>query len=129
VLVPPAVLSTLLLLLTLTTTAEAQDAPLGVRGPRAAQVWSAVPRGPLHQAFAPDSVRHRVRPTHWKEGALIGGLAAGVGLALVGDALCRGSDAAGDCGGALTAGFLVGGVMGGFVGMLIGGQVPKDEDD
>ena len=126
---PSAALPMLLLLLILTTSSEAQAAPPRVRGPGPSRILSAVPRGPLHQAFVPDSVRHRVRPTHWKEGAFIGGLTTGLGLALVADALCRGSDADGDCGGALTAGFLVGGVMGGFVGMLIGGQVPKDEDD
>lgn len=124
-----AALQTLLLLLILTTSSEAQGASPGVRGPRPAQIFSAVPRGPLHQAFAPDSVRHRIPPTHWKKGAFIGGLTAGLGLALFIAGLCHDSDTSNNCGSALTVGFLVGGVLGGVSGALIGGQFPKDEDD
>ena len=76
-------------------------------------------------SLALDSVPRDIRPTHWKEGALIGGLSLGVGLAFLVDGLCRSSDS-GDCGGATTGGFLLGGVIGGVIGALIGGQIPKD---
>jgi hypothetical protein len=124
-----AALQTLLLLLILTTSSEAQGAVPGVRGPRPSQILSVVPRGPLHQAFVPDSVRHRIRPTYWKQGAFIGGLTAGLGLALFIAGLCHDSDTSNNCGSALTGGFLVGGVIGGVSGALIGGQFPQDEDD
>jgi hypothetical protein len=90
---------------------------------------SAVPRGPLQQPFALDSVRHRIRPTHWKEGAFIGGLTTGLGLALFLDSFCRGSESSGDCAGAFTGGLVLGGLIGGVVGGLIGGQFPKAPDD
>ena len=116
------------LLITLTTAAGAQDPPRGIAGPRPAGLLSVGARGPLRQPLALDSVWRSVPPTHWKEGALIGGVSAGLGLAFFASALCRNSDSAGDCGGAFNAGFLLGGVLGGLVGALIGGQVPKAED-
>ncbi|HJR15876.1 MAG TPA: hypothetical protein VJ808_03400 [Gemmatimonadales bacterium] len=72
-----------------------------------------------------DTVSGEIRPTHWKEGAVIGGLSVGVGLALVGGALCRSSDNVRSCGGATVGGFLLGGVIGGIAGALIGGQFHK----
>jgi hypothetical protein len=81
-------------------------------------------RSAMAQPLAVDSVPREIRPTHWKEGALIGGLALGLGLAVLADALCRSSDSGG-CGGATTGGFLLGGVLGGFIGALVGGQFPK----
>lgn len=124
-----AALPALLLLLTLTTTSEAQHAPQAVRGPRPSPVLAAVPRGPLQQGFALDSVQRRIPPTHWKEGAFVGGLTAGLGLALFMEGLCRTYGTSSNCGAVFTAGFLGGGVMGGIVGALIGGQFPKAEDD
>ncbi len=125
---PTPALPAFLLLLVLTTPAGTQPAPPRVIGPRPSQVLAAAPRGPLQQTFHPDSARGRIPPTRWKEGALIGGVTAGLGLALLIDGLCRSADTAGDCGGALTGGFLVGAVIGGVTGALIGGQFPKPED-
>jgi hypothetical protein len=116
-----------LLLVALSPAAGAQDSPRVLAGPRPSPVLGLVARGPLQQPFAFDSARREIRPTHWKEGAFIGGLATGLGFAYLADGFCRSSDAIDDCGGALPAGFLLGGVLGGFVGALIGGQFPKDE--
>jgi hypothetical protein len=116
------------LFITLTTAAGAQHPPMVIAGPRPAGLLSVAARGPLRQPLAFDSVRWDISPTHWKEGALIGGIGAGLGLALLASGFCRDSDNGGDCGGAFSAGFLVGGVLGGLVGALIGGQVPKAED-
>lgn len=116
-----------LLLVTLSPLAGAQDSPRLLAGPRPSPVLGVVAQGPLQQPFAVDSVGRQIRPTHWKTGALIGGLAAGIGLALYVDGFCRSLGDADDCGGALTAGFLTGGVLGGLLGALIGGQFPKDE--
>jgi hypothetical protein len=114
----------LLLLLTLTTMLRGQEAALRIVGPQASQVRGVAARGPLRQAVEVDSTQRPIRPTHWKAGALVGGVTAGVGLALFLDGFCRSSDT-GDCGGAPTAGFLLGGVLGGLAGALIGGQFPK----
>ena len=84
-------------------------------------------RGMLDRS-ARDTVPREIRPTHWKEGALIGGLSLGVGVALLADALCRSSDTGGSCGGATIGGFLLGGVIGGVSGALVGGQFPKGPD-
>jgi hypothetical protein len=123
----PALLG-FLFLITLTTAAGAQDTPRVRVGPHPSLVRSEVARGPLRQPLAIDSVRQQIRPTHWKKGAVIGGLAAGLGFAYLADGFCRSSDSIDDCGGALPAGFLIGAILGGFTGALIGGQFPKDED-
>jgi hypothetical protein len=116
------------LLISLNTAAAAQHPPRGIAGPRPVGLLSVAARGPLRQSVALDSVRRDIPPTHWKEGALIGGIGAGLSLALLASSVCQHSESGGDCGGAFSAGFLVGGVLGGLVGALIGGQVPKAED-
>jgi hypothetical protein len=117
----------LLLLLALPTGAGAQHAPIGIAGPRSSEVLGVVARGPLRRSLTLDSVRRDIRPTHWKKGALIGGVVTGLGLALLVDGFCRDSDT--DCqGGAVPMALLAGGVFGGLVGALIGGQFPKAED-
>jgi hypothetical protein len=121
--------STLILLLALPVAAAAQGAPARIAGPAPTELLAAAAHGPLRQPLATDSVRPRIRPTRWKEGALVGGVAMGIGLALFLDAFCRSGDSGADCGGASTAGFLGGAVLGGLTGMLIGGQFPKDEDE
>jgi hypothetical protein len=118
----------LVLLIILNTAAGAQRPSMGIAGPRPSGLLGVAAWGPLRQSLTLDSVRRDIPPTHWKEGALIGGMSAGVGLAFLGSEFCRSSDNGGNCGGAFTAGFLVGGVLGGLVGALIGGQVPKAED-
>jgi hypothetical protein len=106
-------------LLLLSSAADAQGRAIVAAGP------SDLLRAPI----AVDTVRRRIQPTHWKEGAAVGGLVGGIGLALVVSALCRYSDAAGSgCAGAVPAGFLVGGIAGGVSGALIGGQFPKKAD-
>ena len=118
----------LLITITITTAAGAQHATARLSGPGPSQLRSLGVRGPLEQSFTLDSVRGTIRPTYWKEGALIGGVVTGLGLAFLADGLCSSSDTSDDCGGALTGGFLVGGVLGGLAGALVGGQFPKAED-
>ena len=83
----------------------------------------------MEQPLVLDSVPREIRPTHWKEGALIGGVSLGLGLAVLADALCRSSDSGVSCGGATTGGFLLGSVIGGLTGALIGGQFLKKAKD
>jgi hypothetical protein len=81
----------------------------------------------LGRPLAADSVPRDIPPTHWKEGAIIGGLSVGLGLAVLADGLCS-SDSGGSCGGAAIGGFLLGGLMGGVTGALVGGQFPKEQE-
>jgi hypothetical protein len=118
----------LLITITIPTSAGAQHATSGLSGPGPSQLRGVGARGLLEPSFTLDSVRRTIRPTYWKEGALIGGVVTGAGLAFLVNGLCRSSDTSDDCGGALTAGFLVGGVLGGLAGALVGGQFPKAED-
>jgi len=124
---PTAAFAALLLVLTITSTSGAQDARSRILGPQPSQVRAAVFPGPLQQAFSVDSVQRQIRPTHWKEGALIGGIVTGLGIALLIDGFCS-SDSGGNCGGAVAGGLLAGGAVGGVVGALIGGQFPKPEE-
>ncbi len=114
-----------LLLMTLTTSATAQYT---IAGPQPSQVLSAAGRGPLQQSVAVDTVPRDIRPTHWKEGALIGGVATGAALGYLLYALCSSSDNVNGCGGTTVGGILLGGVIGGLAGALIGGQFPKGEE-
>jgi hypothetical protein len=116
------------LLVSLNTAAGAQHAPRGIAGPKPSALLGVVARGPLRQSLALDSVRRDIQPTHWKEGALIGGVSLGLGMAVLASGVCRNWDGGGDCGGTFTLGLLAGGVLGGLVGALIGGQFPKAED-
>jgi uncharacterized protein YcfJ len=69
-------------------------------------------------------------PTHWKEGALVGGILGAIGGALLGNAVCgSGDDTTSNCVTATVAGALGGAVLLGFPGALIGGAFPKQEGD
>jgi hypothetical protein len=125
---PPLQLVLLLFLIS-PNGAAAQQSSTRIAGPVSTPlIINPRARWAVGQPLAPDSVPPEIRPTHWKEGALIGGLSLGLGMALLADGLCHSSDSAGSCGGAMTAGFLLGGVLGGMVGALIGGQFPKAPD-
>jgi hypothetical protein len=109
--------------------AEAQAAQ---RSPSARLLMEAAARGPLPPlvlADTTDSIPRRIRPTQWRKGALIGGLAGGAAVALLTAVVCSaGSESETDCSGAPIAGFAVGVVPGAILGALIGGQFPKQEE-
>ena len=68
----------------------------------------------------------QIKPTHWKEGGLVGALAVGAFGAWFGNEICRNSDdTGGGCTRAVLGGALGGGVLGFLLGALIGGQFPK----
>ena len=121
----PMLQCALLLLLISRQEAVAQRSSPGIAGPVPIPL---ILRLDAQRAIAPplavDSIAE-IRPTYWKEGALIGGLPLGLGLAGLAGALCRSSDSGGSCGGAAIGGFLLGGAIGGVIGALIGGQFPK----
>jgi hypothetical protein len=118
--------SVFVLFVTFPTQVLGQTAPTMIDGPRPTALLAAGATGPLRQPPSFDTLPLEVRPTHWKEGALVGGATGGVAFAILMNRLCR-SNLGGDCGGFTISGFLVGGFLGGFVGMLVGGQFPKDE--
>ena len=97
--------------------------------PVASIVFSGSARGPLSVAWSSeprDSVVRDIRPTYWKEGALVGGLLGAVGGALLGGGFCRMSDDVGkDCTASTVVGAVGGAVLLAIPGALIGGQVSK----
>jgi hypothetical protein len=118
--------SVLVLFLTFPPRAAGQTPAAKIDGPRPTALLAVGASGPLQRPFSLDSLPREVHPTHWKEGALVGGTTGGIALAILANGFCR-SNVGGDCGGFAISGFLLGGFIGGFVGMLIGGQFPKDE--
>ncbi len=100
--------------------------------PQASALWSGADRGPLTRPFAAageDTGAHapaEVRPTHWKKGAIIGGIVVGaLGGTLVGGLCGMSDDPDHTCTGAVLGGAVVGALVGGILGALIGGQFPK----
>src|SRR5688572_6056842 len=82
-----------------------------VAGPTSS-VLTSIRRGPLRSSDlqqARDSVERDIRPTYWKEGALVGGLIGIAGGALVGLVACSYSDQVGkSCTGSAAVGALGG---------------------
>jgi len=73
-----------------------------------------------------DTVQRQIQSTHWKEGALVGGVLGGLGGALLGHALCTQSEQANkNCTGATVIGAVLSAVVLAIPGALIGGQFPK----
>lgn len=78
----------------------------------------------LLAAASSDTVAREIKPTHWKEGGIVGGVLVGGFGAWLGHEICRNSEVGG-CTGALVGGALGGGLIGFLTGALIGGQFPK----
>jgi hypothetical protein len=72
-----------------------------------------------------DTVARQIKPTHWKEGGIVGALLLGAFGVWFGNEVCRNSEGGGSCAGALVGGGLGGGLIGFLTGALIGGQFPK----
>ena len=118
----------LLVGLALGSTPASGQAP--VPGPLPSVLFSNPMPAPLRIAglgVPADSVQRDIRPTHWKEGALVGGLVGAVGGILLGRFVCGLDESNRSC-----AGYTVGGAVGGaallaIIGALIGGQFPKGD--
>ena len=77
-------------------------------------------------AEAPDTVPKQIRPTHWKEGGIVGAVALGAFGSWFGHEICQNvEDPNITCTGAMIGGGLGGGGIGFLIGALIGGQFPK----
>lgn len=110
--------------------------PVAVTAPVGLMIGSAVPKARRfdragerrfsspHVAW-PDSLA--IRPTYWKEGAVIGGAVLGVGTFVLGYLVCQDLS---DTGGCLGYAAGVGALMtfgGAIIGALIGGGIEKKE--
>lgn len=99
----------------------APPARVALAGPTRTEAF---PRLDLGQ---PDSVS--VPQTHWKKGAVIGGLALGIPALLIGLAWCGDPDSGSDRSAAacVIGGTAVATLTGATIGALIGGQFPKHQ--
>jgi hypothetical protein len=120
---------TLLLLISLIAWASPAAGQAVSWGPRTSVLLINVARGPLSvdwSAESQDTVTRDIRPTHWKEGALVGALVGAAGGALVGVWACGMSDEIGkDCTGTTILAGVGGAVLMAIPGALVGGQFPK----
>ena len=118
----------LLVLLGAPTVVSAQTAATPLLGPAASVVFAPRVSGPLHTSLSlvsPDSVR-TIGPTYWKEGALIGAVAGGVGFAALMGAVCGMSESPNyDCTGNTILGVMIGAALVAIPGAFIGGMFPK----
>jgi hypothetical protein len=75
-----------------------------------------------------DTVAKQIRPTHWKEGGIVGAVALGAFGVWFGNEICQKTDAGSEEGctaRSVVGGAIVGGGLGFLIGALIGGQFPK----
>ena len=104
----------------------AAQAPIS--GPLPSVLLNNSHRSPLQTELTQptDSLEGPAPPTHWKEGALVGGLIGAVGGTVLGLAICRNSEELGkNCAGSAVAGGLISALVLAIPGALIGGQMPK----
>lgn len=98
-------------------------------GPASSVVFSPRPHRALQPALTsvtPDTVRTGIRPTYWKEGAIVGGVAGGVSIGFLGYVACGLSEQPGrNCLGMTLLGGIFGAGLGAIPGALIGGAFPK----
>ncbi len=95
-------------------------------------LYSSQPTTPLDvrplAAGTSDTVARQIRPTHWKEGGIVGAVLLGAFGIWFGHELCQETDAGQEKGctaKAVAGGLLGGGGIGFLIGALIGGQFPK----
>ena len=114
-------LKALLLIIGLIAGASPAAGQAAAGRPVASVLYSGVTRGPLSfdwSAEQRDSVVRDIRPTYWKEGALVAGLIGAAGGAVLGAAVCESK-------GCIIASGLGGALVLALPGALVGGQFRK----
>jgi tetrahydromethanopterin S-methyltransferase subunit D len=109
-----------------TTPGAAQRPPVGpVSSPL---VGTPAPRWRTALESQADTVERQIQPTHWKEGALVGGVLGALGGALLGHAICTQSEQPEkNCTGTTVIGAVFSAAILAIPGALIGGQFPKGQ--
>jgi hypothetical protein len=118
-----------LLILSVVAWSSRAAAQSPVQGPVPSVLFSCPAPGPLRsQGFIEpaDTIDRDIRPTYWKEGALVGGLIGAAGGTALGLAICRNSEELGkNCAGSAVAAGLISALVLAIPGALIGGQMHK----
>lgn len=99
-----------------------------IGGPMPSGVLSSVRGGPLRIDLTQrsDSLEDAAQQTHWKEGAVVGGLVGAVGGAVLGTAVCKNSEEIGkSCTGTAVESGLIAALVLPIPCTLIGGQIPQ----
>jgi hypothetical protein len=118
-----------LLVFSLATWSAPLAAQRSLQGPAPSMLFGYGPVGGVKSLAAgpSDSLKQQIRPTYWKEGALIGGALGALLGAAAGHGLCEGGDeATKHCTGALVLGGVFGAALVAIPGALIGGQFSKE---
>jgi hypothetical protein len=98
--------------------------------PSVSSLYIERPGTPLHfrllDGEPPDTVPRQIKPTHWREGGMVGSLLVGAFSVWFGNEICRYVEDGGNgCAGFMIRGAIAGGITGFLIGALIGGQFPK----
>lgn len=89
------------------------------------KTWRTVPD---EQTAWNDTLTRRRSSNYHREGSIIGATVGAIALAFVGNGLCQNSDArANHCTGTTVGSALLGAAAGFTLGLLVGGQIPKEE--
>jgi hypothetical protein len=110
--------------LTIPSTGWSQSEAGRLWGPRSSQLFGAKPP-PGMMLVLGDTIPRPIRPTYWKEGAIVGGVVLGLLGAAFGGGMCAYADQRQNCTGATLGGVLVGSLTGVSLGALLGGQFHK----
>jgi hypothetical protein len=105
------------------------SAQVRLSGPTPSVLFAPSPSGrALAKPWAADTNTPTSHPTHWKEGALVGGILGAIGGALLGNGICHaGDDTSSNCTAATIGVAAIGALGFGVIGALIGGAFPKEE--
>jgi hypothetical protein len=124
------VITILFVLLSSLFVTAAGFAQTSISGPAASVLFNSGGRagvGSILSEPLQDTVQAQIRPTYWKEGALVGGVIGALGGALLGHGLCETSEEfQKNCTGSLILGGVLGAALLAIPGALIGGQFAKN---